>query len=72
MARPGVKYMGYGVYLDDSVCVLSDLTCLPFLGGGRKSWYIMLATIDICVDHYHISDGYLVMAILRWPVLSTN
>ena len=22
----GVKYMGYGVYLDDCVCVLSDLT----------------------------------------------
>ena len=21
-----VKYMGYGVYLDDCVCVLSDLT----------------------------------------------
>ena len=22
----GVKYMGYGVYIDDCVCVLSDLT----------------------------------------------
>ena len=22
----GVKYMGYGVYLDDCLCVLSDLT----------------------------------------------
>ena len=22
------------------VCVLSDLTSLPLLGGGRKSWYI--------------------------------
>ena len=22
----GVKYMGYGVYLDDCMCVLSDLT----------------------------------------------
>ena len=26
--------------LDDCVCVLSDLTRLPLLGGGRKSWYI--------------------------------
>ena len=42
----GVKYMGQGVYLDDCVCVgvcvcvLSDLTWLLILGGGRKSWYI--------------------------------
>ena len=25
-----------------TVCVLSDLTWLPLLGGGRKSWYIFL------------------------------
>ena len=37
-----VKYMGYGVYLDDCVCVLSDLTLLPLLGVGRKSWYIVI------------------------------
>ena len=24
------------------VCVLSDLTCLPLLGGGRTSWYIII------------------------------
>ena len=24
------------------VCVLSDLTSLPLLGGGRKSWYIII------------------------------
>ena len=24
------------------VCVLSDLTCLPLLGGRRKSWYIII------------------------------
>ena len=36
----GVKYIGSGVYLD-CVCVLSDLTWLPLLGVGRKSWYII-------------------------------
>ena len=30
------------VYLDDCVCVLSDLTWLPLLGVGRKSWYIII------------------------------
>ena len=25
-----------------TVCVLSDLTHLPLLGGGRKSWYITM------------------------------
>ena len=25
-----------------TVCVLSDLTWLPLLGGGRKSWYIII------------------------------
>ena len=24
------------------VCVLFDLTLLPLLGGGRKSWYIII------------------------------
>ena len=28
------------------VCVLSDLTCLPLLGGGRKSWYIINEMLD--------------------------
>ena len=28
------------VHLDDCVCVLSDLTLLPLLRVGRKSWYI--------------------------------
>ena len=37
-----VKYMGYGVYVDDCVCVLPDLTWLPHLGVGRKSWYIII------------------------------
>ena len=30
------------MYLDDCVCVLSDLTWLPLLGVGRKSWYIII------------------------------
>ena len=37
-----IQYTLYGltpVYLM-TVCVLSDLTWLPFLGGVRKSWYI--------------------------------
>ena len=29
------------MYLDDCVCVLPDLTWLPLLGVGRKSWYII-------------------------------
>ena len=37
-----VKYIPLGVYVDDCVCVLSDLTWLSLLGGGRKSWYIIL------------------------------
>ena len=40
-----VKYMGSGVYLDDCVCVLSDLTWLPLLGVGRKSWYIIILPV---------------------------
>ena len=31
-----VKYMGWGVYPDDCVCVLPDFTWLPLLGVGRK------------------------------------
>ena len=38
----GVKYMGSGVYLDDCVCVLSDLILLPLRGVGRKSGYIII------------------------------
>ena len=38
----GIKNMGYGVYLDDCVCVLSDLTLLPLLGKGRKSWFFII------------------------------
>ena len=41
-----VKYMGLGVYLDDCVCVLPDLTWLPLLGVGRKSWYIICIVED--------------------------
>ena len=45
----GVKYKGLGVNLDDCVCVVSDLTLLPLLGVGRKSWYIIIISIN---DHY--------------------
>ena len=40
--RADVKYMGLGVYVDDCACVLSDLTWLPLLGGGKKSWNIII------------------------------
>ena len=42
-----VKYKGSGVFLDDCVCVLPDLTWLPLLGVGRKSWYIIFKYCDI-------------------------
>ena len=29
-------------YVDDCVCVLSDLTGLPLIGVGRESWYIII------------------------------
>ena len=32
---------GY-ILMTVSVCVLSDLTCLPLLGGGRKSLYVII------------------------------
>ena len=35
----GVKYMGYRVYLDDCVFILSDLTRLCLLGVGRVIVY---------------------------------
>ena len=41
----GVKYMGKGGYLDDCLWVLSDLTLLPLLDGGRKSWCIIIIII---------------------------
>ena len=38
------------------VGVLYDLTWLPLLGGGSKSWYIILLLgFLICVDYYDIS-----------------
>ena len=41
------------MYLDDCVCVLPDLTWLPLLGVGRKSWYIIIIIIHLrgkCVN----------------------
>ena len=37
----GVKYMGKGC-MSMIVCVLSNMTSLPLLGRGRKSWYIII------------------------------
>ena len=34
------------MHLDDCVCVLPDLTWLPLLGVGRKSWYIIMITLQ--------------------------
>ena len=41
------------------VCVLSDLTCLPLLGGGRKSWYIMLSAQHCSVIYLYKNDTML-------------
>ena len=35
------------MYLDDCVCVLPDLTWLPLLGVGRKSWYIIIMNFEL-------------------------
>ena len=37
-------YYWYRV-IDDCVCVLTDLTWLPLLGAGRKSWYIIIVLL---------------------------
>ena len=50
-----VKYMGY---LDVCVCVLSDLTCLPLLGVGRKSWYIITALLVTILLQFHTLLAY--------------
>ena len=39
------------------VCVLSDLTWLPLLGGGRKSRYISLGNARLTKYHEKIGDG---------------
>ena len=38
------------------VCMLSDLTRLPLLGGGIKSWYIIIVAFllllyDVFIEH---------------------
>ena len=48
-----VKCMGYGVYVDHCLCVLSDFTRLPLYGEGRKSWYI---TVFPCI--FVLSAGW--------------
>ena len=48
------------MYLDDCVCVLSDLTWLPLLGAGRKSWYIIINYI-IGWDFMHIYNFKLIV-----------
>ena len=54
------------MYLDDCVCVLPDLTWLPLLSVGRKSWYIIIYYIYICVlspfikvpSHHYADDTW--------------
>ena len=38
------------------MCVLSDLTLLPLLGGERKSWYIIIIINYIGYSLMYISD----------------
>ena len=42
------------MYVDDSVCVFSDLTLLPLLGGGRKSCYIIIP-VRLCYEEAGVS-----------------
>ena len=52
------------MYLDDCVCVLPDLTLLPLLGVGRKSWYIIIINEGmIC-----ISVGMMSIPMLRFSI----
>ena len=48
------------MYLDDCVCVLPDLTWLPLLGAGRKSWYIIIVLIQI------ISHRFVAYSLKTW------
>ena len=42
-------YMLMTVCVCVCVCVLSDLTWLPILGGGRRSWYIIILNVQVRV-----------------------
>ena len=51
------------MYLDDCVCVLPDLTWLPLLGVGRKSWYIIKKLI---ITHQEPIEGIKVGILLGY------
>ena len=53
------------MYLDDCVCVLPDLTLLPLLGVGRKSWYIIIITFLYSLIR-HQRKFSKVLVNLRW------
>ena len=44
---PDVKYMQAKGSMLMTVCVLCDLARLPLLGGGRKSWYIIIIFVHL-------------------------
>ena len=46
----------------DCLCVLSDLTRLPLLGGRRKSWYIIVIII-IIIHIHHLLNAYRILVI---------
>ena len=47
-----VKYMGYGVYLDDCVCVLSDLTTTPPWCREKVMVYYILFTVLVIFSFF--------------------
>ena len=69
------------MYLDDCVCVLPDLTWLPLLGVGRKSWYIMktlrLLFDMTCLVVYsrewgQLSNSYFILVVLSFTHVSED
>ena len=39
------------------MCVLFDFTLLPLLGGGRKSWHIIIITFNLFDDIMKFGTG---------------
>ena len=46
------------------LCVLSDLTWLPLLGGGRKSWYIITNQIIVLVLWHYKNNNIIRISVL--------
>ena len=49
----GIKYLGLKGVCWMIVCLLSELTRLPLLGGGKKSRYIIMVIVPTLVNYYY-------------------